>query len=104
MVLSRREIWLLVGVETVFFAALAAWVLWRLDRLFEPIGIIGTIAIIAFGDVVTVLVMQRFAPTEITLNPGEAANAHGQVMSGFDNGSTGVVLVRGERWRARCEG
>ena len=40
MVLSKREMWLLLGTETIFFAALAAWALWWLDRLLEPTAII----------------------------------------------------------------
>ncbi|HIN92065.1 MAG TPA: hypothetical protein EYM99_04500 [Alphaproteobacteria bacterium] len=104
MVLSKREMWFLIGIETISFAALAVWVLWWLDRLLEPTVIMGALAIIVIGDIVTVLLMQRFAPTKITLTLGETSHSLGEVMSGFCNSEMGTVLVRGERWKARYKG
>tara|TARA_B100000809_G_scaffold253933_1_gene290542 strand:+ start:596 stop:1012 length:417 start_codon:yes stop_codon:yes gene_type:complete len=104
MVLSKREIWLLIGTETIFFAALAAWALWWLDRLLEPTAIIGALLIIIIGDIATVLLMQRFAPTKITLSIGETSHVLGKVTGGFCGSATGTVLVRGEQWKACYKG
>ncbi|MEE3197480.1 MAG: NfeD family protein [Pseudomonadota bacterium] len=104
MVLSKREMWLLIGTETIFFAALAAWALWWLDRLLEPTAIIGALLIIVVGDIATVLLMQRFAPTKITLAIGETSHLLGKVTGGFCGNAMGTVLVRGEQWKACCKG
>ncbi len=104
MRLSRYQLWLLLGVETAFLAALAAWVLWRFDQLFEPLGIVVALAIIVAGDIVSALLLQRHAPTRITLEPGEASQSLAKVLSGFGESPMGEVRVKGERWRARCEG
>jgi len=104
MHISRRQIWLLLGVETAFLIALAVWVLWRFDQLFEPLGIIVALGIVVAGDLVSALLLQRNAPTRITLEPGEASQSPAKVVSGFGDSPTGEVLVKGERWRARREG
>ena len=104
MVPVRRQLWLILGVETVFFVALAAWVLVRLDRLLEPASLIIAATIIILGDIVTVLLMQRFAPTRITFAAGEAEGLFGEVVAGFGMESHGRVLVRGEQWTARLNG
>ena len=104
MVLSKREVWLLLGTETIFFAALAAWALWWLDRLLEPTAIIGALLIIVVGDIATVLLMQRFAPTKITLAIGETSHLLGKVTGGFCGNAMGTVLVRGEQWKACYKG
>jgi membrane-bound ClpP family serine protease len=104
MVLSKREMWLLLGTETIFFAALAAWALWWLDRLLEPTAIIGALLIIVIGDIATVLLMQQFAPTKITLAVGETSHLLGKVTGGFCGSAAGTVLVRGEQWKARYKG
>ncbi len=104
MRLSRRQVWFLLGAETIFLALLAAWVLWQFERLFEPFGIAVALGIIVVGDIVSVLLLQWNAPTRITLEPGEASRRSAEVVHGFGNSATGEVLVKGERWRARCEG
>ena len=104
MHLSRHQVWLLLGVETAFLAVLAAWVLWRFDQLFEPFGIVVALGIIVAGDIVSAVLLQRYAPTRITLEPGEASHALAKVISGFGESAEGEVSVKGERWRARCEG
>ena len=100
----RRQLWLILGVETAFFVALAIWVLVRLDRLLEPSSIIIAVTIIVLGDIVTVLLMQRFAPTRITFSAGEPEGLFGEVIAGFGVKSHGRVLVRGEQWTARLNG
>ena len=104
MRLSKLQVWLLLAIETVFLVLLAAWVLWQFDRLFEPIGIVVALGIIVAGDVASVLLLQRYAPTRITLQPGEASRLLAEVRSGFGESPVGEVTVKGERWQARHEG
>ena len=101
MTLSTRQKWWIIGVETAFFVALAAWVLVRLDRLFEPVALLVAAIIIVVGDIVTALLMERFAPTRITIEPGEAAGRIGRAVTDFSRDGEGRVALRGERWRAR---
>jgi membrane protein implicated in regulation of membrane protease activity len=100
----RRQLWLILGIETVFFVALAAWVLVRLDRLFEPASLVIALMIIVIGDIATVLLMQRFAPTSITFAAGEADGLFGEVVAGFGLDTHGRVLICGEQWAARLNG
>ncbi len=104
MHLSRHQFWLLLGVETAFLAVLAVWVLWRFDQLFEPLGLVVALGIIVAGDIASALLLQRYAPTRITLEPGEASQSLAKVVCGFGESAVGEVSVKGERWRARCEG
>lgn len=101
---TRRHLWLILAVETAFFAALAAWVLIRLDRLLEPASLIIALAIIVLGDIITVLLMERFAPTRITFSAGDAEGLVGEVVAGFGAEPHGRVVVRGEQWTARRSG
>ena len=102
MTLSTRQKWWIIGVETAFFVALAAWVLVRLDRLFEPGALLVAAIIIVVGDIVTALLMECFAPTRITVEPGEAAGQIGRAVADFSSDGEGRVALRGERWRARA--
>jgi membrane-bound ClpP family serine protease len=101
MRLTRRQVWLVVLVETLFLGVLALWILSRLDRLTEPTSIGIALAIMAGGDLVSVLVLQRYTRTPITLAPGESSHLVGTVMSGFAGSHHGHIQVRGERWRAK---
>ncbi len=103
MRMQRRQLWLLVLVQTVFFVALAAWILVRLDRVFEPVSLLVALAIIVIGDIAAVLIMQWFAPTRITFSPGES-ELTGRSLEAFDPGKRGRVLINGEKWIARCRG
>ena len=100
MKITRRQFWLLLGVETLFFVLLALWVLSRLERLFEPSAIAIAIVILVVGDVVSALLMQRYARPRITLAPGETPGQTARVISGFGDARSGRVSVRGETWRA----
>ena len=102
--MTRSRFWLILAVESVFFVLLAGWVLSRLDRLFEPSAIAVALMIIVTGDVITALIMQRFARPAITVEPGERDRTIGRVVSGFGHRGTGLVEVRGERWRAETDG
>jgi len=104
MAFSGRQLWLILAIETVFFLALAAWVLVRLDRILEPLSVMIALAIIVLGDVVTALLMQRFAPTRITFAAGEAQSVFGEVVAGFGMESEGRVVIHGEQWAARLKG
>ena len=103
MQLQRRQIWLVLLVETAFLAILAVWVLIRLDRIFEPVSVLVALAIIVIGDVIAVLLMQGFAPTRITFSAGES-ELRGQAVDGFGPSDRGRVELRGERWSARRKG
>ena len=101
---TRSQFYLILGIETVFLAALAAWILFRLGRLFEPRSLLVALALVLAGDIVTALLMQHFAPTRITVAPGEVSPSIGEVVSGFELDSVGFVRIRGERWQARSTG
>ena len=103
MQIQRRQIWLVLLVETVFLVILAVWVLIRLDRIFEPVSLLVALAIIVIGDVIAVLLMQGFAPTRITFSAGES-ELKGQALDGFGSSERGRVVVRGEHWSARRHG
>ena len=102
MTLSTRQKWWIIGVETAFFVALAVWVLLRLDRLFEPGALLVAAIIVVVGDIVTAVLMERFAPTRITIEPGEGAGRIGRAVTDFPSDGEGRVALRGERWRARA--
>ena len=103
MQMQRRQLWLVLLVETVFLGILAVWVLVRLDRLFEPVSLLVALAIIVISDVIAVVLMQAFAPTRIVFSPGES-ELQGQVLDGFGASNRGRVLLRGEQWSARGQG
>ena len=103
MQIQRRQIWLVLLVETVFLVILAVWVLIRLDRIFEPLSVLVALAIIVIGDVIAVLLMQGFAPTRITFSAGES-ELTGQALDGFGSSERGRVVVGGEQWSARRTG
>ncbi len=104
MTLTKRQKWWIIGVETAFFVLLAVWVLVRLDRLFEPGALLVAAAIIVVGDIWTAMLMERFAPTRITIEPGETAGQIGRAVTDFSSGGEGRVVLRGERWQARSTG
>jgi membrane-bound ClpP family serine protease len=74
-----------------------------LDRLFEPIALVVAIGIVAIGDLIGALAMQRFARPHITVSPGETAEESGHVIGGFNGTRTGRVSVRGEQWQAETD-
>ena len=100
---QRRQIWLVLLVETVFLVILAAWVLIRLDRIFEPVSVLVALVIIVIGDLIAVLVMQGIAPTRIIFSASEG-ELSGQAVSGFGASDRGRVIVGGEKWSARHRG
>lgn len=101
--MQRRQLWLVLLVETVFLGILAVWILIRLDRVFEPASVLVALAIIVVGDVVAVLLMQGFAPTRITFSAGEDEML-GHAVDGFGLSDRGRVVVGGEKWTARRRG
>ncbi|MFL2546083.1 MAG: NfeD family protein [Candidatus Rariloculaceae bacterium] len=103
MRLSKQKFWLLLGIETVSLVALAVWILWQIDRLFAPVSILVALGIIVAGDVVSALLLQHYAPTRITLRPGEEHHPHAEVVSGFGESRNGEVTIKGERWQARSD-
>ena len=100
MVLSQQEKWLIIGLETAFLIILAVWMLSRLDVLFEPVALTVSLIIIAIGDIITALVMERYAPTKITIGPGEGPTLVARAERDFDSDGNGRIVLRGERWRA----
>ena len=103
MQIQRRQLWLVLLVETVFLGVLAVWVLIRLDRIFEPVSVLVALAIIVIGDVIAVVLMQAFAPTRITFSAGEG-ELIGHATDGFGSSDRGRVVVGGEKWSARRQG
>ncbi|MDE0002543.1 MAG: hypothetical protein OXQ29_07600 [Rhodospirillaceae bacterium] len=103
MQLQRRQLWLVLLVETAFLGILAVWILIRLDRIFEPVSVLVALTIIVIGDVIAVLLMQGFAPTRITFSAGEG-ELIGHAVTGFGSSDRGRVLVGGEKWSARRQG
>ncbi len=96
---QRRQLYLVLFVETVFLGILAVWILIRLNRIFEPVSVLVALAIIVIGDLIAVLLMQRFAPTRITFSAGEGEPI-GQAVDGFGASNRGSVVVGGEKWAA----
>ena len=103
MQIQRRQLWLVLLVETAFLGILAVWVLIRLDRLFEPVSVLVALAIIVIGDVIAVVLMQAFAPTRITFSAGES-ELTGHATDGFGSSDRGRIVVGGEKWSARRQG
>jgi len=101
--LSRKSVWTLLAIETAFLSLLALWVPFQFDKMFEPFAILIAVGIVLVGDIVSALVLQRYAPTRITLEPGEDASVLAEVISGFEDGRSGEISIKGERWRARLE-
>ena len=103
MKIQRRQLWLVLLVETAFLGFLAVWVLIRLDRIFEPVSVLVALAIIVIGDVIAVVLMQAYAPTRITFSAGEGELV-GHVVDGFGPSDRGHVSIAGEKWSARHRG
>ena len=103
MQIQRRQLWLVLLVETVFLGVLAIWVLIRLDRIFEPVSVLVALAIIVIGDVIAVVLMQAFAPTRITFSAGEGELV-GHAVDDFGSNGRGHVVIAGEKWSARRQG
>lgn len=102
MIAARRRLWLVLGVESIVLALLAAWILSRLGKLLEPKSLLVAALIVVIGDVVTALLMQRLAPTAIVVEPGEQRGRIASAVGDFDHAGRGRVTLRGERWRARA--
>ena len=103
MQLSRQSIWVLIAIETASLSLLALWVLWQFDKMFEPYAILIAVGIVLVGDVLSALLLQRYAPSRITVEPGEGASIYADVLSGFQDSRSGEIIIKGERWRARLE-
>lgn len=70
--------------------------------------VILAVAVVAtsLADLGIAALMEAVAPTRVTIGPGEKylvsdpTSESGTVVSGFDSGPHGQVLIRGETWRA----
>ncbi len=102
MLLSRRQKWTILLVETGVLVLAATWLLSGIGRMAEPSAWLLALVLIALGDLATALIMQRIAPTRVLLAPGEAGRHSAAVVRGFGQSNAGVIQVRGEFWRARC--
>jgi membrane protein implicated in regulation of membrane protease activity len=71
--------------------------------MFEPYAILIAVGIVLVGDVLSALLLQRYAPSRITVEPGEGASIYADVLSGFQDSRSGEIIIKGERWRARLE-
>ncbi len=101
MYLTRSHKMLILAIESGVLLIVAAWLLASVGRLYEPSAWLVALGLIAAGDIVSALVMERIAPTRVLLAPGEAGHDSGTVVRGFGNEALGVIRIRGEFWRAR---
>jgi membrane-bound ClpP family serine protease len=92
---------LILAIESGVLLIVAAWLLASVGRLYQPSAWLVALGLIAAGDIVSALVMERIAPTRVLLAPGEAGHDSGTVVRGFGNEALGVIRIRGEFWRAR---
>ena len=101
--------WLCMTTGVAWFGGLTAGALYWLGVFENPI-----VLVVAFlggsivGDIVLAIAFEAFAPSRVTLAPGEKRHRHDSldevatVVSGFDASSDGKVRIRGETWMARC--
>jgi membrane-bound ClpP family serine protease len=99
--LNSRHKRLILAIESGALVIVATWLLASLGRLYEPSAWLVALGLIAAGDIVTALVMERIAPTRVLLAPGETGHDSGTVVRGFGSDASGVIRIRGEFWRAR---
>ncbi len=66
------------------------------------------VAVSFVGDLALALSFEAMAPTRVIIGPGDrvkrgsAVKETASIISGFENGAVGKVIVRGEIWTARC--
>ncbi len=103
-----RAWWLFMAAAGVVGANICAFALFLVSD--EPDRFLILIAVafgLAVGDILAATYMEIFAPTRVTIGPGESRTTTegvretAIVIDGFDGESSGRVRVRGEVWRAR---
>jgi len=98
---SRAHKRMILAIESGVLLAVAVWLLASSGRLGEPSAWLVALGLVAAGDIATLIVMARIAPTRVLLAPGETGRDCGTVVRGFGSDDSGVIRVRGEYWRAR---
>lgn len=93
----------------VWFGGLSAGVLYLLGFFENPVVLVVAFLVGSIvGDVILAFIFEAYAPSRVTLAPGEKQSRHdamkelATVISGFDANPFGRVRVRGESWAARC--
>ena len=102
--------WIVMAVCTVLFGVLGALFLEEFTNL-HKLGFVGMLlAIMLVGDVFVARGMERIAPTQVHVGPGERKHRkdlpadEGIAVADFDAAGLGRVVIRGELWRARALG
>ena len=102
--------WIVMAACTVLFGVLGALFLEEFTNL-HKLGFVGMLlAIMLVGDVFVARGMERIAPTQVHVGPGERKHRKdlpaekGIAVADFDARGLGRVVIRGELWRARATG
>lgn len=103
-----RAWWISMVIGGIAGAASFAAVLFY---LLDAPGKVVVLLVVAFGaavgDILTAMYLEMFAPTRVTIRPGEIKTSDEEVretavvVDGFEGNPSGRVRVRGEVWRAR---
>ena len=99
--------WIVMAVCTVLFGVLGALFLEEFTNL-HKLGFVGMLlAIMLVGDVFVARGMERIAPTQVRVGPGERKHREdlpadeGIAVADFDAEGLGRIRIRGEIWKAR---
>ncbi len=102
-----RPWWVTLVLSSVTVATVGYLLLGELTDWPPGLRVVAVLALTVVVDFTTAKWMESVAPTRIDIGPGEKAlvSDHsfeiGRVVSGFDDRRSGMVLIRGEVWRAR---
>lgn len=104
-----RPWWITLAFSSLTVATVGYLVLGQLTD-WSPFGrILGVLCLTTAVDFATAKWMESIAPTRVDVGPGEKALITdeaadvGSVVSGFRESRRGMVLIRGEIWKARQE-
>lgn len=102
-----RPWWITLAFSSVTVATVGYLVLGQLTDWTPTVRIFAVLGLTTVVDFTTAKWMESIAPTRVDIGPGEKAlitdeSAEiGRVVSGFEATRQGMVLIRGEIWRAR---
>lgn len=102
-----RPWWITLAFSSVTVATVGYLALGQLTDWPPAWRILAVLGLTTIVDFTTAKWMESIAPTRIDVGPGEkalitdASAETGRVVSGFDATRHGIVLVRGELWKAK---
>lgn len=102
-----RPWWITLAFSSVTVATVGYLVLGQLTDWTPTVRIFAVLGLTTVVDFTTAKWMESIAPTRVDIGPGEKAlitdesSEIGRVVSGFEATRQGMVLIRGEIWRAR---